>query len=255
MIDAFAVIEPSEVTEEPEPVTVQVEETGHAGLAIIDENLRYVEVNDTLARIHGLSPEEHVGKSISEVLPDIASVVEPVLQRILDTGQPEVNVEFETPAGVQPRSSRNWAVSLVPLLGEDGRPHGIGALVLDVTNKRQVEEKQTSLERLELATREMVGQTSAAKLNNRIRLLREVSTALSTAAEVLAQAGDPASGRPLDIENGIDFNDEVKRFEMNLIQRALKQTHGNQKKAAALLRMKHTTLHTKIKRYHIESWA
>src|SRR4051794_1896719 len=209
MIEASTALEPSEETEIPEPCVVQAEEAGQAGLAIIDENLRYVEVNDTLARLHGLSAEEHVGKSISEVLPDVASVIEPVLQRILDTGQPEVNVEFGTPDGRPRRTSRNWAVSLVPLMGEDGRPHGNGALVMDVTNKRHPEAKQTGLEQLERATRELSGQTTAVKLANRIRLLRDVSSALSTAAEVLAQAGEGVTGRTLDVENGIDFNDEV----------------------------------------------
>ena len=51
----------------------------------------------------------------------------------------------------------------------------------------------------------------------------------------------------LDVRNGIDFYEEVKRFEVDLIERALSFTHGNQLRAARLLKMKVTTLNTKIK--------
>ncbi len=56
---------------------------------------------------------------------------------------------------------------------------------------------------------------------------------------------------PLNIENGCDFYDEVSRFEIDLIKRALLQTGGHQVQAARLLNLKVTTLNSKIKHYHI----
>ncbi|HEX8708914.1 MAG TPA: helix-turn-helix domain-containing protein [Pyrinomonadaceae bacterium] len=55
----------------------------------------------------------------------------------------------------------------------------------------------------------------------------------------------------VDLRNGVDFYDEVRRFEINLIQRALEQTGGNQVRAARMLGLKVTTLNTKIKNYGI----
>jgi DNA-binding NtrC family response regulator len=55
----------------------------------------------------------------------------------------------------------------------------------------------------------------------------------------------------LDVRSGIDFYEEVKRFEVDLIERALSFTQGNQVRAARLLKMKVTTLNTKIKHYNI----
>ena len=43
-----------------------------AGLAIIDAQLRYREINETLARTHGGSVEDNLGKSVSELLPELA---------------------------------------------------------------------------------------------------------------------------------------------------------------------------------------
>lgn len=55
----------------------------------------------------------------------------------------------------------------------------------------------------------------------------------------------------LDVRSGVDFYEEVKRFEVDLIERALSCTQGNQVRAARLLKMKVTTLNTKIKHYDI----
>lgn len=60
--------------------------------------------------------------------------------------------------------------------------------------------------------------------------------------------------KTIEIEDGIDFDEEVKRFEIYLIERALDYTGGNQLRAAELLNIKHTTLNSKIKRYQI-SWG
>jgi transcriptional regulator with GAF, ATPase, and Fis domain len=71
--------------------------------------------------------------------------------------------------------------------------------------------------------------------------------ALSLLMEVQALSEVPT----LDIKNGIDFYQEVSRFEVDLIQRALAHTGGNQVRAARLLNMKVTTLNSKIKHYNI----
>src|SRR2546430_6860415 len=74
--------------------------TAPAGLAILDRELRYVQLNDTLALMNGRPVADHVGKSVREVLPAIAATLEPLLQRILDTGEPVLNIQLsgETPA-------------------------------------------------------------------------------------------------------------------------------------------------------------
>jgi DNA-binding NtrC family response regulator len=67
-----------------------------------------------------------------------------------------------------------------------------------------------------------------------------------------AARGDGASSTvPLDIGRGVNFYDEVRRFEVDLIRRALEQTSGHQSRAARLLGMNATTLNSKIKTYNI----
>jgi DNA-binding NtrC family response regulator len=78
-----------------------------------------------------------------------------------------------------------------------------------------------------------------------LRLLKELARAFLTAADSLEKS------QPSEIGRGLDFYEEVRRFEIQLIKDALKLTGGNQARAARLLRLKETTLHGKIKGYHI----
>ena len=50
---------------------------------------------------------------------------------------------------------------------------------------------------------------------------------------------------------GAGLQNQVQRFESDLIRQALHRTGGNQARAARLLGVKHTTLNAKIKRYRI----
>src|SRR5437667_7073283 len=117
--------------------------TAPAGLAILDRELRYVQLNETLALMNGRAVADHLGHSVREVLPAIAATLEPMLQRILDTGEPVLNIELsgETPA--QPGVTRYWRASYFPLAaggrrGKNGAG-GIGAIVVEDTPRRHAQ--------------------------------------------------------------------------------------------------------------------
>ncbi|HVF89580.1 MAG TPA: sigma-54 dependent transcriptional regulator [Blastocatellia bacterium] len=69
------------------------------------------------------------------------------------------------------------------------------------------------------------------------------------------RASGPAGGQRLatqiDLSRGISFYDEVNRFQIELIKRALEITGGHQSRAAKLLGMNTTTLNSKIRYYNI----
>ena len=105
-----------------------------AGLAILDRELCYRQLNETLALMNGRSVAEHLGKPVREVLPAIAPTLEPLLGRILETGEPALNIEVtgETPA--QPGITRFWRASYFPLASD-----GIGAIVVEDTARRHAQ--------------------------------------------------------------------------------------------------------------------
>ena len=71
----------------------------------------------------------------------------------------------------------------------------------------------------------------------------------SLAFEMVKRSAGTSAG--IDIARGVNFYDEVKRFEIDLILRALEQTGGHQSRAARLLGLNATTLNSKIKSYGI----
>jgi len=83
-------------------------------------------------------------------------------------------------------------------------------------------------------------------LTQRAHVLKDLALALLNEVQTL---GDDESRHNGD---AIDFYDEVRRFEIELITRALKKTGGHQMRAALLLNVKVTTLNSKIKRYNIQ---
>jgi DNA-binding NtrC family response regulator len=92
--------------------------------------------------------------------------------------------------------------------------------------------------------------------HDRIRRVVELADALLVEAATLARdkafTEEATRLRPLDILGGINFYDEVQRFETHLIKMALAETGGNQSQAAKLLGIKATTLNSKIKLFNIE---
>jgi DNA-binding NtrC family response regulator len=81
---------------------------------------------------------------------------------------------------------------------------------------------------------------------NKIDTLKELTFRILREVQSMRDVNAPS------IDSGIDFYDEVTRFEVDLIKRALMHTGGHQGRAARLLNLKITTLNSKIKHYGIE---
>src|SRR5436305_12169343 len=89
-------------------------------------------------------------------------------------------------------------------------------------------------------------------MNDGYTTLKELSSALSKALDAVSVFEIAKAGRIPNLKQGIDFYSEVQRFEITLIQYALVQARGSQKRAANLLGLKPTTLNSKIKGYNLD---
>lgn len=81
-----------------------------------------------------------------------------------------------------------------------------------------------------------------------------LSQALQNALEAVSALKSDGREEPPalpDMLDGIDFYEEVKRYEIALIKKALRLTRGHQKHAASLLKLRPTTLNMKLKLYKI----
>lgn len=93
-------------------------------------------------------------------------------------------------------------------------------------------------------------QRAGADLRLRLLTLKDLAHAF---LEELGTVGDAGGPSPEQSEGPIDFYDEVRRFEVEMIQSALRRANGVQTEAALLLRLKPSTLHAKIKQYGLSA--
>ncbi len=59
-------------------------------IAIFDTGLRFVRVNRAMARIHRMPVKAYLGKTVGEVLPALSKQIQPILVKVLTTGEPAV---------------------------------------------------------------------------------------------------------------------------------------------------------------------
>ncbi|HWG56106.1 MAG TPA: GAF domain-containing protein [Gaiellaceae bacterium] len=111
------------------------------GIGFWDSDLRYVRVNDALATLNGLSPEEHVGKTVREVVPGLADVLEARYRRVLETGEPSVHHEATDVDVGGPGNERHWLTSCYPVRTVDGRTIGVGAVLMEITDRKRADDR------------------------------------------------------------------------------------------------------------------
>ena len=82
-----------------------------------------------------------------------------------------------------------------------------------------------------------------AVMNNKLEALKVLANS------ILAEVASLAQNTETPEQVNVDLAGEVQRYEADLIRSALIRTGGRQRRAAALLTIKPTTLHEKMKRY------
>lgn len=105
------------------------------GLAFLDRRLRFAMINDRLAEVNGLPAAAHLGRTLADVVPDLASQAVPMLEEVLRTGKPIVGLRI---TGVTPGTSgavRSWDESFYPVETAAGEIIGVGTIVEDVTER------------------------------------------------------------------------------------------------------------------------
>ena len=114
-------------------------ERAPVGLAVHDRSLRYVRINDRMAEINGLPAEEHIGRTVAEVVPEVETAVHD-LRRVLESGEPLTELEIAGATAAAPGVEREWIVSYWPVRRrDDHRVVGVGAVVFEVTERRAAE--------------------------------------------------------------------------------------------------------------------
>ncbi|MFE5260613.1 SpoIIE family protein phosphatase [Streptomyces coelicoflavus] len=106
------------------------------GLAVLDTELRYVSVNPALEQLNGIPAEEHIGRTIRELLPQVdAGPLEAAAREVLETGRPVVDRPATGRTPADPDEEHAWSVSLYRLEDALGAVLGVAVSIVDVTEQ------------------------------------------------------------------------------------------------------------------------
>jgi PAS domain S-box-containing protein len=120
-------------------------DTAPVGLGFWDRELRYQRVNRTLASMNGVPPQEHIGRTIPDVLPDIPPDVPELMARVVREGRAELDHETTGRTPARPGEDRTWSVSYYPVRDPAGDVVGIGTVRQDVTETRRAQAAEQAL--------------------------------------------------------------------------------------------------------------
>jgi PAS domain S-box-containing protein len=141
------------------------------GLCFVDRNLRYVHINEQLAAMNGSPAREHIGRTIREIIPDVADEVEQHFRRALESGEPILNVELHGVTAAEPGVARDWLENYFPLRSEAGTVIGVTAAVVEITSRKRAEQELRDYsERVHTLSRQLV----AVQEEERRHLAREL---------------------------------------------------------------------------------
>ncbi len=115
-------------------------EASPALLNLFDRNLRFIKTDPYTPTYFGLDSQSIIGKSVWQLNPPVAEqYLGPILDKVIRTGQPELNVELSGPIPSKPGEIGFFRASYFPVPLPGGEI-GFGSMAVDITDIKRVEE-------------------------------------------------------------------------------------------------------------------
>jgi PAS domain S-box-containing protein len=129
-----------------QPALQLVYDTAPIGLAFLSPDCRYLQINQRLTEICGISVADHLGRSVRDCVPALAESVESIVRSIMDTGAPVTGIEV---TGQRPgqNADRSWITYWHPLKGPNGDIIGVNVAAEEITERKRTEAALQASER------------------------------------------------------------------------------------------------------------
>src|SRR5215471_12511833 len=115
-------------------------DTAPVGLAFLSPDCCYIQINQRLTEICGISVADHIGRSVRDTVPQVAEQVEKIVAAIMRTGEPITGVEVHGQRADKRNADHVWVTHWHPLKGPRGRIVGVNVVAEDVTERKRAEE-------------------------------------------------------------------------------------------------------------------
>src|SRR5215510_7943839 len=124
---------------EQPPELKLIYDTAPVGLAFLSLNCHYVQINQRLTEICGISVADHIGRSVRETVPRVADQVEKLVQTIARTDEPITGIEVRGQKADKSNADHVWITNWHPLKTTEGKIVGVNVVAEDLTERKRAE--------------------------------------------------------------------------------------------------------------------
>ena len=194
--------------EETEGVLDFVLNHSPVGVALHDRDLRFIRVNGAMATMTGTAVGKHPGRHFSDVAPEeMSDAIQPLLRQVMTTAEPITNVPLTSENPADPMKERHFLASFFPVR-LPGRVIGVGSVLLETTQYRQLEEQLLQAQKMEAVGRLAGG--VAHDFNNMLTAIRSYS-------ELMLQDMQPGSQSHADMSEVIKAAERATSLTKKLL--------------------------------------
>jgi PAS domain S-box-containing protein len=133
-----AAVKSSSVVLFPQPALQLIYDTAPIGLACLSPDCRYLQINQRLTEICGISVEDHLGRTVRDCVPALAGAVEDIVRSIMESGEPVTGIEVAGQRADQ-ADERFWITYWHPLRSPSGEIVGVNVAAEEITERRRAE--------------------------------------------------------------------------------------------------------------------
>ncbi len=131
--------------------------TAPVGLCFVDTDLRFIRINEQLAEINGLPVSEHLGRTLREIVPEMADQLEPLYRQVIESGEPILNLEVAGTNRAQPGVLRHWCICYYPQKDRHQHVMGVNVMVQEITERKQFEAEREQMREALRQSEEQLG--------------------------------------------------------------------------------------------------
>src|SRR5271170_1489679 len=201
-----------------QPALQLIYDTAPIGLAFLSPDCRYLQINQRLTEICGISVEGHLGHTVRDCVPGLADAVEAIVRSIMETGDPVTGIEVNGQRTGQ-NEDRCWITYWHPQRGPNGNIVGVNVAAEEITERKRSERElrsardaaEAALHHLQEAQASLVEAEKLAALGRLVAgVAHEINSPVGTSLTVASALERKRAAFAADVARG-----DLKRSSLN----------------------------------------